>query len=70
VDGKYWFPAYTKADDTLHFRSGIVQDVHIQDIIKYTDYKRYGSQTVITYEGKQLPPGSQDQKQPNEQKPQ
>jgi hypothetical protein len=68
VDGKYWFPAYTKADDTLHFRSGGFQDVHIRDIIKYTDYKRYGSKTVITYEGKQLP-GAQDQKPPDDQKP-
>ncbi len=22
VDGKYWFPTYTRADDTLHFKSG------------------------------------------------
>jgi hypothetical protein len=68
VDGRYWFPAYTKADDTLHFRSGGYQDVHIRDIIKYTDYKRYGSQTVITYEGKQLP-GAKDQKPADDQKP-
>jgi hypothetical protein len=68
VDGKYWFPAYTKADDTLHFRTGGFQDVHIRDIIKYTDYKRYGSKTVITYEGKQLP-GAQDQKPADDQKP-
>jgi len=68
VDGRYWFPAYTKADDTLHFRSGGYQDVHIRDIIKYTDYKRYGSQTVITYEGKQLP-GGQDKKPADDQKP-
>jgi hypothetical protein len=69
VDGRYWFPAYTKADDTLHFRSGGFQDVKIRDIIKYTDYKRYGSKTVITYEGKQIP-GSKDQKPGEEQKPQ
>jgi hypothetical protein len=69
VDGRYWFPAYTKADDTLHFRSGGFQDVHVRDIIKYTDYKRYGSQTVITYEGKQVP-GAPEQKPPADQKPQ
>ena len=57
VDGRYWFPAYTKADDTLHFRKGGYQDVHIRDIIKYTDYKRYGTKTIITYDGKELPPG-------------
>ena len=67
VDGRYWFPAYTKADDTLHFRSGGFQDVHIRDIIKYTDYKRFGTKTVITYEGKQLPGG---ESQKPDQKPQ
>jgi hypothetical protein len=67
VDGRYWFPAYTKADDTLHFRKGGYQDVHIRDIIKYTDYKRYGSKTIITYDGKQLPQGQQ---KPDDQKPQ
>jgi len=69
VDGRYWFPAYTKADDTLHFRSGGFQDVKMRDIIKYTDYRRYGSKTVITYEGKQIP-GGKDQKPDEEQKPQ
>jgi len=58
IDGKYWFPTYTRADDDLHFSSG---DVHIREIVKYTDYKRFGSNVVITYEGKELPktPGNQ-----------
>src|SRR5581483_1359077 len=51
VDGQYWFPAYTLADDTLHFRKGGYQDVHIKDIIKYTDYKRFGSKSRVTYQG-------------------
>ena len=37
IDGKYWFPTYTKADETLHFSN---QDVHIREVIKYKDYKR------------------------------
>ncbi len=41
VDGRYWFPAYTRSDDTLQFRSG---GVHIREIIKYTSYKRVGGQ--------------------------
>jgi hypothetical protein len=59
VDGKYWFPTYTKADDTLHFS---LQDVHIREIVKYTDYKRFGSNVKITYEGKEVPkqPGEKD----------
>jgi len=64
IDGKYWFPTYTKADDTLHFS---LQDVHIREIVKYTDYKRFGSNVKITYEGKEVPkqPGEKDtSKQP------
>jgi hypothetical protein len=64
VDGRYWFPAYTKADDTLHFRASL-QDVHIREIIKYTDYKRFGSKVTVTYEGKELPKSEQ---KPDEQK--
>ena len=67
VDGLYWFPAYTKADDTLHFRKGAYQDVHIREIVKYTDYKRFGSKVTVTYEGKEIPRGEQ---KPEEQKPQ
>jgi len=58
IDGKYWFPVYTKADDELHFK---LQDVHIKEIVKYEDYKRFGSNVKIVYEGKELP---QDQKKP------
>ena len=46
VDGKYWFPIYTRADDTLHFKSG---DQKIRMIIKYEDYKRFGSDVDITF---------------------
>ncbi|HJT69158.1 MAG TPA: hypothetical protein VJ731_03105 [Terriglobales bacterium] len=62
VDGQYWFPAYTLADDTLHFRTGSYQDVHIRDIIKYTDYKRFGSKAKITYQGENQTPDDQNQK--------
>src|SRR5215831_12463513 len=62
IDGKYWFPVYTKADDTLHFSGGL-GDVHIREIVKYQNYKRFGSRTRITYEGKELPPG--EKKEPN-----
>lgn len=39
VDG-YWFPAYTRVDDTLHFR---VESVHRREIIKFTGYKQAGT---------------------------
>ena len=62
IDGKYWFPTYTKADDTLHFSGG---DVQIREIVKYSDYKRFGSNVKITYEGQEVQkgPGEKDKSQ-------
>ncbi len=50
IDGQYWFPTYIKADDTLHF-SGGSGDVHMREIIKLTNYKRFGSKTRIIFKG-------------------
>jgi outer membrane lipoprotein-sorting protein len=68
IDGAYWFPTYTRADDTLHFGTG---DIHIREIVKYEDYKRFGSSVKILYQGKELPKSPNDQKQPQnpEKKP-
>jgi len=57
VDGHYWFPVYTKGEGVLHFSGGhgyLAQDVHIRDIIKYSDYKRFGSTTKIIYDGQDI----------------
>ncbi len=73
VDGRYWFPAYTKAEDTLHFRKAAYSDVQIREIISYTDYKRFGSKVRVTYEGKELPkanPQESPDRQPDQQEPQ
>ena len=51
IDGKYWFPTYTLADDVLHFSLG---DIRIREILHYEDYKRFGSSSKIIYEGKEL----------------
>lgn len=48
IDGQYWFPTYTRADEDLHFRVG---DVHIREVVKYTNYKRFGSKVKIIYQG-------------------
>ncbi len=48
IDGQYWFPTYTRADDTLHFRLG---DVRMREIIKYTNYKRFVAKSTIIYKG-------------------
>ena len=64
IDGQYWFPTYTRADDELHFQTG---DVHVREIVKYTNYKRFGVKTRIVY-GKQAPQGAPPQ-QPQQQSP-
>src|SRR6266852_9474035 len=68
VDNQYWFPTYTRADDTLHFAAS---DIHIREIVKYEDYKRFGSSVKILYEGKEVPKADRkDQKQtPDQKKP-
>ncbi len=63
IDGLYWFPVYTKADDELHFK---MEDVHIKEIVKYEDYKRFGTNTKILFEGKELPNA---EKKPEQKKP-
>jgi hypothetical protein len=52
IDGLYWFPTYTRADEDLHFKGG---DVHIRVVIKYTGYKRFGATTKITIKGEAPP---------------
>jgi hypothetical protein len=44
IDGKFWFPTYTEANDTLHFSAG---PVRIREIVKYTNYKQFKSTTKI-----------------------
>jgi hypothetical protein len=69
IDGKYWFPTYTRAEDTLKFSMG---DVKIREIVKYTNYKRFGSKVRITYEGQDVKKAEQKQQppEPEQQKPQ
>jgi hypothetical protein len=67
IDGQYWFPVYTKADDELHFK---IEDVHIKEVVKYEDYRRFGANSKILYEGKEIPKGEKppEQKKPEEKK--
>jgi len=47
VNGNFWFPAVTYADDTLSFRSG---PQRIKLVIRYTNYQKFGSSTTITFD--------------------
>jgi hypothetical protein len=49
VDGHYWFPTYTYADDELIFPKG--ESVHLRMMVRYTDYKRFQSKVKITEVG-------------------
>ena len=44
IDGKFWFPTYTMAKDTLFFSSGAID---IKQMIRYTEYKQFKSKVRI-----------------------
>jgi hypothetical protein len=71
IDGKYWFPTYTKAEGVLHFPGGgggMAQDVHMRNIVKYTDYKQFRATSRIIYDGQDITnnraPDADQNKQP------
>src|SRR5579885_451226 len=49
IDGKYWFPTYSYADDTLVFKGG--EAVHVKMKVRYTDYKRFKGTVHVIEEG-------------------
>ena len=46
VEGDFWFPVMTYADDTLYFRGGAQR---IRLTIRYSEYHRFGADSKITY---------------------
>ena len=53
IDGKYWFPTFTIANSTLHFKE--TGDVRIKLTVRYDDYKRFKADTTITFGGEVTP---------------
>lgn len=51
IDGKYWFPILTRADDTLYFEDSVVR---LKMRVKYADYKKFTGETKITF-GDEVP---------------
>lgn len=49
IDGKYWFPTYSYADDQLTFKSG--QIVHLRMRIKFTDFERLRGKVQVIEQG-------------------
>jgi hypothetical protein len=69
VDGKFWFPTYTKAEGNLHFvaqNGALSNDVHMRNIVKYSDYKQYHATARIIYNGKDI---TDDKAPDNKQSP-
>jgi hypothetical protein len=57
IDGKYWFPTYTKAEGNLHFAAqdgALSQDVHMRNVVKFTDYKQFHATSRIIYNGQDI----------------
>ncbi|MDT5268113.1 MAG: hypothetical protein QOH49_299 [Acidobacteriota bacterium] len=49
IDGKYWFPTYTYADDELTFKTG--QSVHLRMRIKFTDFELLRGRATVIEQG-------------------
>ena len=59
VDGKYWFPAYMRSDDTLHSKEG---DIPVRLVVKWTDFKPAQSAGANAAGKTDLPPAAAPQK--------
>lgn len=74
IDGKYWFPTYTKAEGNLHFvgsNGSLSQDVHMRSTVRYTDYKKFNFHTNVTiHYGDEVLPNSAPESTPPNNKPQ
>ena len=46
IDGKYWFPTYTRADDVLHFKD---LNQRVRMTVKYENYKKFEGKSTIKF---------------------
>jgi hypothetical protein len=61
IDGKFWFPTYTVANDTLMFQSG---PQPIRMTVRYEDYKQFKSDVTIKFEDQEAKPATPPTPQP------
>lgn len=68
IDGKYWFPTYTRADDDLKFSSG---DVRMRMIVKYTNYQYFETafKEKVTFQGTEVKSAPESGKPPAQSPP-
>jgi hypothetical protein len=62
IDGKYWFPTYSYADDELNFKSG--QSVHIRMRIRFTDFERLRGKAIVVEQGDEVKDKTEDPDKP------
>jgi hypothetical protein len=61
IDGKYWFPTYTRSDDVLNFESG---PQRLRMLVKYENYKQFKSDVNIQFGGEANPTPEQPKTTP------
>ncbi len=62
IDGKYWFPTYTLANDVLQFDGG--QNTRIKQTVRYDDYKQFKAESTIIFDTVEAKPGAEPPKPP------
>jgi hypothetical protein len=67
VDGKYWFPSYTRAEETLHLKDG---DFSVRLVIKWGEFKPAAAVVSNTAPSSSGAPADSSTGQPSAQPPQ
>jgi hypothetical protein len=62
IDGKYWFPTYSYADDELTFKGG--QTVHLRMRVKFSDFERLRGRASVIEQGDESKDKTEDPDKP------
>ncbi len=46
IDGDFWFPVRTHADDYLPFSTGVI---HVTYDVRFENYRRFSAESVISF---------------------
>ena len=56
VAGKYWFPNYSRSDDTAELKNG--QQIPVRIVVKWTDFKHFPATPQVTAPAKRPTPAN------------
>ena len=62
IDGEYWFPTWTEADEVLQFDNG--NRVHLRQLILFRDFQKFDVSATIKYQGQDEDPASDKPEKP------